>query len=86
MNTLEIHNIGPISRLKIPINRLNVIIGKQSSGKSTIAKILSFCMWLEKDVVAHQDKEYVDRDFLKKHLLEYHKIINYLKDGASFTI
>lgn len=82
MNTLEIRNIGPISRLRIPINRLNVIIGKQSSGKSTIAKILSFCMWLEKDIVAHQDKEYVNSDFLKKQLLEYHKITNYLKDGA----
>lgn len=82
MNTLEIHNIGPIFRIKIPINRLNVIIGKQSSGKSTIAKILSFCMWLEKDIIAHQDKEYVDRDFLKKQLYEYHKITNYFKDGA----
>ena len=82
MNTLEIRNIGPISRLRIPINRLNVIIGKQSSGKSTIAKILSFCMWLEKDIVAHQDKDYVNSDFLKKQLLEYHKITNYLKDGA----
>lgn len=82
MNILEIHNIGPIRYVNIPINRLNVIIGKQSSGKSTIAKILSFCQWLEKDIVAHQEKDYVDGEFLKKQLLDYHKIGNYFNEGA----
>lgn len=82
MNRLIIDNIGPISHIDIPINRLNVIIGKQSSGKSTIAKVLSFCLWLEKDIIAHQDKEYVDGTFLRKELLGYHKITNYIKEGA----
>ena len=82
MSRLQIDNIGPIKHIDIPINRLNVIIGKQSSGKSTIAKVLSFCQWLEKDIIAHQDKEYVDSNLLKKELLSYHKITNYIKDGA----
>lgn len=82
MNRLIIENIGPISHVELPINRLNVIIGKQSSGKSTIAKILSFCQWLEKDVVSHQDEGYIDSEFLRRQLLEYHKISNYLNDGA----
>lgn len=82
MSRLVINNIGPISHIDIPINRLNVIIGKQSSGKSTIAKVLSFCLWLEKDIIAHQDKEYVDSPLLIKELLNYHKITNYIKDGA----
>lgn len=82
MNRLEIHNIGPIRYVNMPINRLNVIIGKQSSGKSTIAKILSFCLWLEKDIIAHQEKDYIDGDFLRKQLLDYHKIYNYFNEGA----
>lgn len=82
MSRLIIDNIGPISHIDIPINRLNVIIGKQSSGKSTIAKVLSFCLWLEKDIIAHQEKEYVDSNLLVKELLNYHKITNYIREGA----
>jgi predicted ATP-dependent endonuclease of OLD family len=82
MDRLIIDNIGPISHIDIPINRVNVIIGKQSSGKSTIAKVLSFCLWLEKDIVAHQDKDYIDSALLKKELLNYHKIANYFNEGA----
>ena len=82
MDRLIIDNIGPISHIDIPINRVNVIIGKQSSGKSTIAKVLSFCLWLEKDIVAHQDKDYIDSELLKKELLNYHKIANYFNEGA----
>ena len=82
MSKLIIDKIGPISHVDIPINRLNVIIGKQSSGKSTIAKVLSFCLWLEKDIIAHQEKDYVDASFLIKELLNYHKIANYIREGA----
>ena len=45
---LIINNIGPIKHVDIYLNKINVIIGPQSSGKSTIAKIISFCSWLEK--------------------------------------
>lgn len=82
MNRLIIRNIGPISNIDIPINRVNVIIGKQSSGKSTIAKVLSFCLWIEKDIVAHQDKDYIDSELLRKDLLNYHKMANYFNEGA----
>lgn len=82
MAHLIIRNIGPIKSVDIEINRLNVIIGKQSSGKSSIAKILSFCLWLEKDIIAHQDKDYVDRGFLEKEFLIYHKMSNYFNEQA----
>lgn len=82
MNRLKLINIGPISSIDIPISRVNVIIGKQSTGKSTIAKVLSFCMWLEKDIIAHQEKDYVDSDMLRRELLSYHKITNYFNEGA----
>lgn len=82
MRRLVVKNIGPISSVELDIRRVNVIIGPQSSGKSTIAKILSFCLWLEKDVVAHQEKEYINSAFIKTQLLDYHKLGNYINDGA----
>lgn len=48
MSRLIIRNVGPIESLDINLNRVNVFIGAQGSGKSTIAKIVSFCSWLEK--------------------------------------
>lgn len=50
MSRLIIKNIGPIKDVDIKLNKVNVFIGQQSSGKSTIAKIISFCFWLEKKV------------------------------------
>lgn len=48
MSRLIIRNIGPIDDIDISLNKVNIFIGPQSSGKSTIAKIISFCSWLEK--------------------------------------
>ena len=40
-----------------------MLIGPQSSGKSTIAKVISFCLWLEKDVLMLLSKStLVDED------------------------
>ena len=48
MRRLVIRNVGPIRSVDIRLNKVNVFIGQQGSGKSTIAKIVSFCSWLEK--------------------------------------
>lgn len=49
MNRLIVRNIGPIKDIDLDLNKINVFIGPQGSGKSTVAKIISFCSWLEKD-------------------------------------
>ena len=44
MSFLEIRNFGPINNLKIDADKnINIIIGPQASGKSTIGKVLFFC-------------------------------------------
>ena len=48
MNTITIRNVGPIKDVTIELNKVNVIMGPQSSGKSTIAKAISYCQWVEK--------------------------------------
>ena len=40
-----------------------MLIGPQSSGKSTIAKVISFCLWLEKDVLMRRNTDYVSWSF-----------------------
>lgn len=49
MATITIKNVGPIKDVTIDLNKVNVFMGPQSSGKSTIAKIISFCSWIEKE-------------------------------------
>ena len=49
-----------------------MLIGPQSSGKSTIAKVISFCLWLEKDVLMRRNTDYVSWSFVEKQLLEFH--------------
>jgi len=75
---LIISNIGPIKHVDIYLNKINVIIGPQSSGKSTIAKIISFCSWLEKE-----KNELVDHLDLKDILERYHRMRGYFKDDSS---
>ena len=55
MATIQIKNVGPLKDTgKIQLNKLLLIIGKQSSGKSTFMKILCGLkkhLWLMKIIV-----------------------------------
>ena len=82
MSELEIKNIGPIKYVKFNINKINVFIGPQSSGKSTIAKLISFCEWIEKDIVAHQNKDYISAEFLNVNLYGFHKMKSYFNETS----
>lgn len=84
MAHLSIKNIGPIKDIDIELNRINIFIGPQSSGKSTVAKIVSFCQWLEKDCILHQTVSHVDVSFVKKHLFNYHNMSSYCPEGSMF--
>ena len=81
MATIEIRNIGPIKEVEeITLNRVNVFMGPQSSGKSTIAKIISYCTWVEKDVATSQSlKEYDGTTRFKDELESFHKIKGYFR-------
>ena len=81
MATIEIRNIGPIKEVpEITLNRVNVFMGPQSSGKSTIAKIISYCTWLEKEMAtSHLAKEYALTTRFKDELESFHKIKGYFR-------
>ena len=69
MVTIEIKNIGPIKEVKFDLNKINVFMGPQSSGKSTIAKICSQCLWFEKNYILTGDEYY-----FYKGLIDFHKM------------
>lgn len=52
MFNLRIHNFGPILDADIDINRLELFIGPQSSGKSTIAKLVYFFLHVRDEVTS----------------------------------
>lgn len=86
-NKIEISNVGPIKHVSINLNTVNVFMGAQSSGKSTIAKIISFCSWVEKNVATNQslDNYYTNKEFFIKRLEEFHKMKGFFnKDSEIF--
>ncbi|MDR0306418.1 MAG: ATP-binding protein [Chitinispirillales bacterium] len=84
MAKISIKNVGPVKVLNLDVNRVNIFMGPQSSGKSTIAKIISHCQWIEKDVATSQSLDkYKNAEYdFKKHLEKYHKLNGYFKSDS----
>ena len=62
------------------LRRVNIIIGPQSSGKSTILKIACFCDWMEKQIELTQNPDkYCDSNFFIENLIGFHKLEGYLQ-------
>ncbi|MFH0893748.1 MAG: AAA family ATPase [Bacteroidota bacterium] len=81
---IEILNVGPVNEAKLDLNKINVFMGEQSSGKSTIAKIISFCKWVEKDVALHQSfEEYLsNKNFFIEKLESFHNLKGYFNEKS----
>ena len=78
MRHLVIRNVGPVKDVDIDLKRFNVIIGPQSSGKSTVAKILSTCEWVEKEVATTRDENAIGgKDDFKRLVENFHKMEGY---------
>lgn len=63
--SLLIKNFGPIAEAAIDVNKVTVLIGRQGSGKSTVAKLYSVFSWLEKSLMRHSLTE--------AHITQYHR-------------
>lgn len=83
MRYLKILNIGPVKKAEIEIKRFNFIIGPQSCGKSTIAKILSTCSWIEKEVTSTMNEKVIeDTDSFVSLMEDFHKMIDYFDENS----
>lgn len=79
MKHIHIENIGPVKVADFDLKRFNVIIGPQSSGKSCILKIASYCTWVEKHIeMAQSAEEFRKENYFIERLVSFHKLHNYL--------
>ena len=81
MQRLIIKNVGPVKEADIRLKKINVFIGPQSSGKSTIAKIISFCSWLEKNKHELEGSFLFSGSVIDK-MVSYHRMEGYLNDNS----
>lgn len=84
MRKLTIKNVGPLKEISISLNKVNVFIGPQSVGKSTLAKLISFCYWAEKDCLRNQQIDHLDWGFIERYLIRYYNLDGYFKENSSF--
>lgn len=79
MQTIEIRNIGPLRETGIvPVSQVMLLIGEQSTGKSTFMKVLCFCCWLEKQVM-------IGGDSIVSKYTHYYRFWNELKKFHHFN-
>ena len=84
MNTIYIKNFGPIGEGyggPMPISPITIFCGLQGAGKSTVAKVISTCYWMEKALVRGkivQNKKTETPAFFRQQC-EFHRIQNYFK-------
>lgn len=83
MRGLTIRNIGPVLEAVLQLKRFNFLIGPQSSGKSTIAKILSTCSWVEKEVATTMDESAIGNvDAFLSLMVDFHKMTDYFDEKS----
>lgn len=85
MCKLTIKNIGPIKEIKMDVNKVTFLLGPQSSGKSTIAKVLCHCQWIEKrcynNFKEEREKFIVGTSFVDG-FNEYYRFNGYFRDDS----
>jgi len=70
MTKITITKVGPIKYAELDLKKVLVIMGPQASGKSTIAKIISFFQWVEKRYIL--DGKF--KDSIVEQLINFHRI------------
>ena len=86
MRKLTIKNVGPITdTAEIVFSRFCILIGPQSSGKSTIAKLMSTCLWIEKEACTSLSLNIIDSGLAFRNLVEdFHRIHGYIHPDSSY--
>lgn len=80
---IRIKNFGPIKSIDMDLKRFSFFIGLQGSGKSTVAKVVSYCMWVEKEFSTTFSNElFATKEQFMNRLLEFHKLNGYNKPNT----
>ena len=85
MAHIIIKNVGSIKEVKLSPKKVNVLMGPQSSGKSTIAKILCHCQWIEKQTFSNfndiKNILLLEKNFYAS-LVKYHRLEDYFNSKS----
>lgn len=85
MKHLIIRHFGPIKEVDIELGRINLIIGSQSSGKSTVLKTACYCSWVEKRIELMQKSNgFGNGSAFIDILTDYYNIASYIHDDTYF--
>lgn len=94
MREITVKNVGPVKEARLELKKINILIGQQSTGKSTLAKIACYCSWVEKEIsIAQSPEEFKRGNYFIDNLTEFHKLegfitpdsyISYTSDVLSF--
>ena len=82
--TLHIKNFGPIKDVKLELKKVNILIGDQGTGKSTVAKVFSLIKnFTHRIIFNHDDLEkQEDNTWQFVEFLNTFEISNYLTDNT----
>ena len=96
MASIRIKNIGPLKDTGVvALTHIMLVIGEQSTGKSTFLKIISFCRWLEKKAMLGELRDVLQPNQTKSshdktanawmsQLQEFHNLSNAYFSEASY--
>lgn len=89
MSKIKIYNFGPITQGYqdndgwIDVKKVTLFIGNQGSGKSTIAKLITTFLWIEKALTRgdYNKKWFTKKNKLKNQFLTYFRLENYFPNA-----
>lgn len=83
MKTLKIKSFGPILDAELELDRIAVIIGMQSSGKSSILKMACYCSWVEKRIqLAQSAKMFQETNAFEGFFVSYYGLKGYFNQDT----
>ncbi len=83
MQKIIIKNFGPITKAEIDIKKFLVLIGDNATGKSTVTKLISNFLWMEKALFRTADKKWFEEENrFREFFLSYNRTENFLQDNS----
>lgn len=75
--------MGPLADADVFLNKINIIVGPQSAGKSCLLKTACFCDWVEKRIQLSQKPDaFKENGVFENKFVEFHKLYGYIKEDS----
>lgn len=90
MSIIQIKHIEPLTDTGVlELTPVMLFIGKQSTGKSTLMKIICFCRWIEKQVMVGEEdfiSRYTHYNRFVKELMKFHRLPKTAFSSSSYIM